>query len=138
MFNEAKDVPGECNARLYCADDYGDNSTTFRCTREAAHDGLHRETFEREGGAGTVTIEWEHDERKKCSHNCGQWEREHHDTETCPRYAFDHNLSTCAFCNPGETPTPCSACGALHYGSRHYKCPGAEPTADTVDDDFAI
>jgi hypothetical protein len=62
-FNDPKDVPGRCNAHLYLADDYGDNTATIRCIREAGHDGIHWEHFERDGHP--VHIEWEQDERTR-------------------------------------------------------------------------
>lgn len=60
MYGKPKDTPGECNAHLYIADDWGDNTATIRCQLEKGHSGLHRESFRREG---KVIIEWEVDER---------------------------------------------------------------------------
>ena len=57
-----KDVEGECNARLFLADDYGDNPCTFRCQLSSNHVGPHEETFER--GEKPVKITWEVDERE--------------------------------------------------------------------------
>lgn len=31
MFGPPEDKPGECNARLFIGDDFGDNTTTMRC-----------------------------------------------------------------------------------------------------------
>lgn len=31
MYGEPEDVDGECNARLYIGDNYGDNHATMRC-----------------------------------------------------------------------------------------------------------
>ena len=57
-----EDVEGECNAHLYIADDYGDNSATMRCAGPPDHDGFHRETFDHYGKVVIVT--WEEDERE--------------------------------------------------------------------------
>lgn len=56
-YGEPEDVPGECNARLFVGDNFGDNHVTFRCQREPGHEAYHVEHF----GRGMVT--WEHDER---------------------------------------------------------------------------
>lgn len=94
MFGEPQDVDGECNARLFIADNYGDNSATIRCQLAPNHEGSHREQFEREGGQ--VTITWIADERRKCDHDCGQWEHDHRsETIQCPRDADDHEYSDC-------------------------------------------
>ncbi len=61
MFGAPDDLAGECNARLFLGDDYGDNECTIRCQREPEHEGKHREQFERDGGQ--VVIEWDVDER---------------------------------------------------------------------------
>jgi len=71
------DVDGECNARLFIADDYGDGSATIRCRLMPGHEGVHREEFERRGS--TVTITWAVDERRRCDHGCGQWDHAHAD-----------------------------------------------------------
>lgn len=69
MFGEPNDVAGECNARLYLADNFGDNHATIRCQREPGHAGRHREEFDRENPEGYIMkshirIEWDIDERK--------------------------------------------------------------------------
>jgi len=56
-----KDVDGECNARLFLADDYGDNVCTIRCQLCLNHTGPHEENFKR--GGKPVKITWEVDER---------------------------------------------------------------------------
>lgn len=61
MFGPPKDVEDQCNARLILGDDYGDNSTTFRCPLPLGHEGVHKEEFKH--GGGQVTITWERDER---------------------------------------------------------------------------
>jgi len=61
MLGEPKNVSGECNARLYLGDNFGDNHTTIRCSLKPEHDGPHREAFTRAGGK--VEITWEKDER---------------------------------------------------------------------------
>lgn len=61
MFGEPEDVEGECNARLYIGDNYGDNHATVRCSLEPGHDGTHKEEFLRQDKP--VTITWWLDER---------------------------------------------------------------------------
>ena len=61
MYGTPEDVPGECNAHLYLADDYADNHATLRCQFSKGHDGPHQETFERQDKP--VTITWHIDER---------------------------------------------------------------------------
>ena len=67
MLGPPKDVEGECSARLICGDDYGDNSTTFRCKLEPGHKEQHKEEFERTvgGKTGKVCITWDLDEREQ-------------------------------------------------------------------------
>ena len=60
-FGEPDDVSGECNADLYLADDFGDNHVTIRCQLPKGHDGCHEERCRE----GTVTIQWDEDERKQ-------------------------------------------------------------------------
>jgi hypothetical protein len=137
MFGEPKDVNGECNARLYLGDDYGDNTCTIRCTLTLGHGGPHRETCR----DGTVIILFDRDERKKCDHGCGQW-NDHDDDVTCPKNAADHDLDTCRFCNDGLDPKICEHCGANYYGLRHLLCPNRpkdeEAFASTLGhDDFS-
>jgi hypothetical protein len=126
MWGEPEDVEGECNARLYIADNYGDNSATIRCQLAPDHEGLHREQFDRDGGQ--VTITWVADERRRCDHGCGQWERDHEDeTIRCPKDADDHESSDCALCHPGEPALTCEACGKTHYWAAGHEmhCPKA-------------
>jgi len=61
MMGPPSDVDGECNAKLYISDDYGDNTATMRCQLELNHDGLHREKFRK----NTVTVQWEVDESEE-------------------------------------------------------------------------
>jgi hypothetical protein len=61
-YGSPQDVAGECNARLYIGDDYGDNRATMRCQREPGHEGKHREVYKTRD-SGEVTIEWERDGR---------------------------------------------------------------------------
>lgn len=63
MFNQSKDVPGQCNARLYIADDYGDNRCTMRCMLPKGHEGRHREEYDAFGD-NHVVVEWDYDERR--------------------------------------------------------------------------
>jgi Fe-S-cluster containining protein len=60
-YGKPADVDGECNAHLYIADDYGDNSATMRCQRPVGHEGPHKEIY----GAGDQKVEvtWSTDER---------------------------------------------------------------------------
>lgn len=129
MFGEPGDAEGECNARLFIGDNYGDGTATMRCQLAPAHTGLHREEFDREGGK--VTITWVADERERCDHGCGQWDHFHRDEDiSCPKDADDHEWSDCAYCHPGETPKTCDRCGKPHYREEGHKrhCP-QEPYA---------
>ena len=56
---EPDDVPGECNAHLYIADDYGDNHATIRCQLPKGHTAHHCESF----STRAVVVQWEKDER---------------------------------------------------------------------------
>jgi hypothetical protein len=62
MFGTPGDVDGDCNARLFIGDDYGDNVCTIRCALAPNHAGPHEENFER--GGKPVKITWECDERE--------------------------------------------------------------------------
>lgn len=62
-FGEPEDVPGECNAHLYIADNFGDNHATIRCQLPLGHPDNHEESFWRDGER--VIIQWKHDEREK-------------------------------------------------------------------------
>ena len=62
MFGEPKDVDGECNARLFIGDDFGDNCCTMRCKLPPNHKGPHEESFHHYGKPIKVT--WEVDERE--------------------------------------------------------------------------
>jgi hypothetical protein len=61
-FGEPEDVDGQCNARLFLADNYRDNHCTIRCQLTKGHTGKHLEAFSRETG-GSVEIRWVKDER---------------------------------------------------------------------------
>lgn len=62
---EPMDVEGECNARLYIGDNYGDNHATMRCRLRPDHKGEpHKETYDG-GTAGQVTVTWENDEDER-------------------------------------------------------------------------
>jgi hypothetical protein len=119
MFGEPEDVDGECNACLFIADNYGDNSATIRCQLAPKHEGLHREQFERKGG--TVTITWVADERRRCDHGCGQWTHRHDRDDACPKYADDHEWSDCAYCHPGQESKTCKDCGKAIYAEESHK-----------------
>lgn len=60
---EPEDVEGNCNARLFIGDNYGDNHATMRCQLKPGHDGQHCETYHQGWRGGTVTVCWERDER---------------------------------------------------------------------------
>lgn len=139
MYGKSEDVPGECNAHLYIADDYGDNSGTMRCQLPEGHELPHREEFARDDKP--VVITWYPDERRRCDHACGQWRHNHDDdnVDACPKNAEGHDFSTCAFCNPGVAARPCVLCQTPIYTSAHHLCPkrvldaGSPPTDDEVD-----
>lgn len=66
---EPDDVAGECNARAFVADNYGDNHTTFRCQLPAGHtDLMHEEVWGAE--VNLKRMQWRKDERASC-HACG-------------------------------------------------------------------
>jgi hypothetical protein len=114
MLGEPSDVDGQCNARLFTGDNYGDGSATIRCQRAPDHGGLHQEKFKREGGL--VTITWVADERKKCDHGCGQWRHDHRDEDVaCPQNADDHEYSDCAYCHPNKKGQTCTVCSKTCY-----------------------
>ena len=69
MQGKPRDVPGQCNAHLYIADDYGDNTSTMRCQLPDGHDGRHHEMFVRQGEP--VDVYWAVDEKE-----LELWERE--------------------------------------------------------------
>jgi hypothetical protein len=123
MFGEPKDEPDACNARLFIADNYGDNSSTMRCQLAPGHDGPHKEQFERESdnGNNVVVITWTKDERARCDHGCGQWNHDHElynndgETPRCSKYAAEHEYSDCAYCHPEDPPLTCGHCGKTHY-----------------------
>jgi hypothetical protein len=124
MYGEPTDVDGECNARLFIADNYGDNSATIRCKLAPDHEGLHQKQFDRAGGP--VTITWAADERERCDHGCGQWKDDHgSETVQCPKDADDHEYSECAFCHDGDPAKTCAACGKAYYYEAGHKrrCP---------------
>jgi len=146
MFGEPSDVDAECNARLFIGDNYGDGTATMRCQLPHGHDGVHREEFQRRGGA--VVITWVADERQRCDHGCGRWEHEHEhggsERTSCPKYAYDHEYSDCAHCHPGKEPKTCAACGKTYYYERGHvrHCAARDPLAEdafnhATDDDLA-
>ena len=141
-----KDVEGECNARLFLADDHGDNGTTFRCQRRPGHAHGHRERFPQPGGNGTVTVFWPIDESAICS-NCGKREARGRMEDgqccfTCPTCGKTRSIvyrgedGQCCFVCPacgerrdqedrqdGTCCYPCSKCGsrAEHDGYMEAK-----------------
>lgn len=66
------DVPGECNAHLRIADDYGVNVSTMRCRKTVGHTGLHEERYEykitpypKKGSCQAhVIVQWSADDRR--------------------------------------------------------------------------
>lgn len=64
MLGEPEDVEGECNARLYIGDNYGDNHATMRCGLTPGHKGPHKETYLQPGNDGTVIVTWDVDEKE--------------------------------------------------------------------------
>ncbi len=58
-----QDVSGECNAKLYLGDDFGDNVCTVRCQLPIEHSSPHKEEFQRSDKP--VTITWFVDEEEK-------------------------------------------------------------------------
>jgi hypothetical protein len=64
MYIKPKDIPGNCNARLYIGDDCGDGRATMICGLEKNHEGLHKEEYQSCCG-GMVTVTWEYDEREE-------------------------------------------------------------------------
>lgn len=60
--SEPDDVPGDCNARLYIADNFGDNHATMRCQLPKGHEGRHREEYV--VSRNEVTVTWEKDGRR--------------------------------------------------------------------------
>ena len=70
-YGEPEDVEGHCNARLYLADNHGDNHATVRCILPAGHDGPHQKNFTRDlvkadDQKQHIIITWEHDESLMC------------------------------------------------------------------------
>lgn len=65
MYGPPEDVDGQCNARLFLGDDFGDGTTTMRCPLAFGHEGPHQELFHRET-SGQVMVTWERDERYTC------------------------------------------------------------------------
>lgn len=117
---EPQDEEGECNARLFISDNYGDGTATIRCQLGPEHDGLHQEQFEREGGL--ITITWAADERKKCDHGCGQWRHSHNDERiACPRDADTHTFSDCPYCHPDTKGETCRGCGKVYYYQKGHE-----------------
>jgi hypothetical protein len=119
MFGEPQDVEGECNARVFIADNYGDGCATIRCQLALEHNGMHREQYKRD--SGTVTIAWVTDERARCDHGCGQWDHDHRDEISCPKHADDHEFSDCAHCHPDTPALTCTGCGKTYFYEAGHK-----------------
>ena len=56
---ELRDVPGECNARVYLRDEFEDERIEIRCRLPAGHEGEHRVECHTVGNA---LIVWDTDE----------------------------------------------------------------------------
>jgi len=69
MFGPPDKIDGQCNARLYIGDDYGDNQCTIQCKLDPGHDGEHCETFAR--GGKPVRITWSIDEDAPTAEDSG-------------------------------------------------------------------
>ena len=54
-----------CKAKVYIADDYGDNHATMKCQLKNGHDGPHQEEFGL--GKQKVKVIWSKDEGKHWS-----------------------------------------------------------------------
>lgn len=67
MYGPPKDVDGECNARLFIGDDYGDNTSTMRCNLPPNHEPPHCEKYH-SCDSGDVVVTWQRDVRKECAH----------------------------------------------------------------------
>lgn len=94
MWGEPEDVEGQCNARLFVADTWGDNHATMRCQKAPGHKGLHRELYGQPGAR--VAVHWEKDAREHCEH--------------CGAIVADHKASDCYGCHVGHDVTQCALC----------------------------
>ena len=94
MWGPPKDVEGECGARLFVADDYGDNSATLRCGLEPGHEGLHMEKYDAgdEDSPNKVSITWAKDQSRICP-EC---------KKRCREYEFNSGETLCWNCEPDE------------------------------------
>lgn len=81
-YNDDPDQSNQCNARLYLADDCGDNHATIRCHLFPGHGGPHSESFERLHNHNKVAIMWTVDERDKCV-CCGKLGEEFRRCQNC-------------------------------------------------------
>lgn len=87
MWGEPEDVKGECNARLFIADVYGDNHATMRCQLRPGHIGDHKERYNAgdESFPNWVTVTWEQDETVLCEkHGRQRVEEPDPDYPDCP------------------------------------------------------
>ena len=69
MYGEPEDREGECNARLFIADNHGDNHATMRCQLKPDHTGPHQEVYNAgsEAFKNTVLVSWECDQTIVCN-----------------------------------------------------------------------
>lgn len=120
MFGPPDDKPGECNARLFLGDDYGDNTCTIRCGLLPDHDGNHREVFTR-GTSGKVNIAWAKDERHICTwHGIQPW-RDCTLCDDAPVMCSVHGMQEFNFCSKcSDEIFVCPDHGAK--GDNRYSC----------------
>ena len=129
MGGEPEDVPGECNARVFIADNHGDNHVTMRCQLSLGHKGRHRETFGRVGNL--VHVAWKKDERFDCPiHGLQSDDWACPICEAAPVLCAKHGLQDtyfCAECEGGDYACPehgpqrsdyCEAEGCEHCAER--------------------
>jgi len=71
MYGEPKDIDGECNARLFIGDNFGDAHATMRCRLPDGHTGPHKESFRRRSN-NQVEVTWAVDESIEECAQCGK------------------------------------------------------------------
>lgn len=92
-FGEPQDKEGECNARLFVGDNFGDNHVTFRCSMPAGHEGPHHENYIT-GTGGEVMIQWVKDMRGTADDPDRPYQRD------CLRWIITHPEEMAKY--PGE------------------------------------
>ncbi len=96
MSDSTKDIESECNARLYLADDYGDNPCTFRCRLSPGHLGEHTVIFATKNDSipYRAMISWHEDESSKCSACKGSFPTGSVEKDLC----IDCDVRECSSC----------------------------------------